>query len=126
MFIHCFILLYSAFTKWGRVAKSQYIFARTFSDTMVILEQHISGMQLEVGGGAGLPSPFSKIGKKFPNLEKNALIVVIYGHNFSFEMKFLRVSRRKRTEIFTCGAFLCHVVDECLSKCPNSKKTTLP
>ena len=27
---------------------------------------------------------------------------------------------------FSCGAFLFCVVDDCLSKCPDSKKTPLP
>ena len=53
--------------------------------------------------------------------EKNALIVVIYEHNFSFKMRFLRVSRGK-----IMWAFLSRVVGECLSKCPNLKKTSLP
>ena len=38
----------------------------------------------------------------------------------------LRVSRRKTGDFFPCGAFLSRVVDECLSKCPNSEKTPLP
>ena len=58
------------------------------------------------GGGGGLPCPFSKLGKKCPNFEeKNALIVVIYELNLSFKIR---------------------VVDDCLSRGPNSKKTPLP
>ena len=34
--------------------------------------------------------------------------------------------QRKKTEIFPCGVFLFRVVDDCLSECPNSKKTPLP
>ena len=45
---------------------------------------------------------------------------------FSFRMQFLRVSKRKNQRFFPCGAFLSCVVAECLSKCPNSKKTPLP
>ena len=41
-------------------------------------------------------------------------------------MQFLRVSTRKNGRLFACGAFLSCVVDECLSKCPNSTKTPLP
>ena len=43
---------------------------------------------------------------------KNALIVVIYGYNFSFKMNFLRVSRKKNRRLFPCGAFLSRVVGE--------------
>ena len=58
-------------------------------------------------GGKGERSPclFSKIGKKCPNLGKNALIVVIYGLNFSFKRQFLRVSRRKNRRFFPAGPF---------------------
>ena len=40
----------------------------------------VENMHVIKGGmGGGIPCPFSKIGKKFPNFEgKNALIVVIY------------------------------------------------
>ena len=41
-------------------------------------------------------------------------------------MKFLRVSRWKNGNFFLCRAFLSCSVGECLSKCPNSKKTSLP
>ena len=44
---------------------------------------------------------------------------------FSFKMQFLRVSRRKNRRFFPYGAFLSCVVGECLSKCPNSKKSPL-
>ena len=71
------------------------------------------------------PSFFRKLEKSALILEKNALIAVIYGLNFSFKVQFLRVSRTKKSEIFP-WAFLFHVVDDCLSKCPNCKKTPLP
>ena len=35
---------------------------------------------------------------------KNALIVAIYGLNFSFKMQFLRVSRRKNRRFFPAGS----------------------
>ena len=41
------------------------------------------------------PALFRKLEKSAQLLEKNALIVVIYGLNFSFKMQVLRVSRRK-------------------------------
>ena len=77
------------------------------------------------GGGEVFIALFRKLEKKRPNWRKNALIVVIYGYNFSIKMKFLRVSRGKTRRFFPCRAFLSGVVGECLSKCPNSKKTPL-
>ena len=41
-------------------------------------------------------------------------------------MKFLRVSRQKTRRFLPCGAFLSRAIGECLSKCPNSKKTPCP
>ena len=41
-------------------------------------------------------------------------------------MTFLRVVRENNQIFFPCRAFFSRVVDECLSKCPNSKKTPLP
>ena len=85
-----------------------------------------SGAQLE-GGGGGLPCLFSKIGKKCPNFGgENAVVVVIYGLNFSFKVQFLRFSKREKPEIFPCRAFLSRVPDDYLLKCPYSNKTTLP
>ena len=43
----------------------------------------------------------------------------------SIQNLVLRVSRRKSSKIFPCGAFFC-VFDEGLSKCPNSTKPPLP
>ena len=59
-----------------------------------------------MGGGGGLPCPFSKIGKKnILFLEKITLIVVIYGLNFSFKIQFLRASRRKNRRFLPAGPF---------------------
>ena len=69
---------------------------------------------------------FRKLEKSTLIWRKNALIVVIYGYNFSFKMRSLRVSRGKTRGFFPCQAFLSPVVSECLSKCPNLKKTHLP
>ena len=53
------------------------------------------------GGRGGVsPTLFQKLGKSALILGKNALIVVIYGLNFSIKMQFLRVSRKK-TEDFS-------------------------
>ena len=88
----------------------------------------IDGYRGVTRGGRGEVSPalFWKLEKSAPIWRKNALIVVIYGYNFSFKMRFLRVSRGKTRRFFPCGAFPSHVVGECLWKCPNSKKTPLP
>ena len=61
----------------------------------------------------------------FRKLEKNALIGVIYGLNFSFKVRFLRVFGRK-IGYFSLRAFLFRVVDNCSSRYSNSKKTPLP
>ena len=91
----------------------------------------------------GLLCLFLEIGKKCPNLGKNVLIVDIYrciyrtsiGHldkflnlyglNFKFKVQFLRVPTRKNRRVFPYRTFLFLVVDDCLSKCPNSKKIPL-
>ena len=71
------------------------------------------------------PALFQALEKSALIWRKNALIVIIYGLNFSFKMKFSRISRRKKPRFFPCGAFHSHPVCECLSQCPNSKKTHL-
>ena len=57
-------------------------------------------------GRRGLPRPFSKIGKKCPNLWQEC---PDYGHlwvKFSFKMQFLRVSRGKNQgDFFPVGLF---------------------
>ena len=55
--------------------------------------------------GVGLPCPFSKIGKKFPNLEKKCSD---YGHLWVWwnKMKFLRAYRQKNRIFFVlAGSF---------------------
>ena len=72
------------------------------------------------------PALFRKLEKSALIWGKNALIVVIYGLNFSFKMQFFRVSRQKNRRFLPCVAFLSGAVVECLSKCPNFEKTPLP
>ena len=83
-------------------------------------------LELTRGGGVGeggLPCPFSKIGKKCPNLWKKCPDCGHLWVNFSFKTHFLRVSRQKNKRFFPCGAFLSCLVGECLLKChPHSKK----
>ena len=56
------------------------------------------------GGGEVSPALFRKLEKSPLILGKNALIVVIYGQDFSFEMK-LRVSRQKNGDFFPARLF---------------------
>ena len=77
------------------------------------------------GMGGGPPCPFSKVRKSALMLGRKC---PDFGHllvNFSFKKQFLRAFRRNIRR-FPCGTFLSRVVDGCLSKCPNSKKTPLP
>ena len=73
-------------------------------------------------GGVMFTLPFFKNLKKVLYFrEKNALIVVIYGLNFSI----LKSLHKKKLEIFTCGTFLSLFAHDCESKCPNSMKNPL-
>ena len=72
------------------------------------------------------PQPFFKnwkkyhnFGKKYPDCDHLWVKFFIYNTNFkSFQ--------EKKPEIFPCGVFLSRAVHDRLSKCPNSKKTSLP
>ena len=68
-----------------------------------------------LAGEESLPHPFLTI-KKVPDFKNNASIVIMYEINFSFIM--LLASRRKKSEIFLCGAFLSCVVDEMFIEVP--------
>ena len=61
-------------------------------------------------GGEVPPALFRKLEKSALIWRKNALIVVICEYNFSFKMKFLRVSRGKTRRVFFGGVFLSRVV----------------
>ena len=69
--------------------------------------------------------PFFKNWKKVPQFSENTLIVVIYGLNLSFKMQFLSVSRKKIGD-FPLRDFFSRFVNDCLSKCPDSKNTLQP
>ena len=58
-------------------------------------------------GGRGEVSPvhFWKLEKSAQIWRKITLIVVIYGYNFSFKMKFLRVSKGKHVDFFPAWPF---------------------
>ena len=75
--------------------------------------------------GGGLPCRFSKIEEIALILEKKSHDCVHLWVKFSIENIVLRVSRRKNSKIFPCGAFFVLLM-KCLSKCPNSAKPLLP
>ena len=83
-------------------------------------------MELHARGGRGLPSSFSKIGKKCPNLGKKCPDCIPLWAKFNIQNAIFKSFQAKKPKIFPCGIFLSRVVGECLSKCPNCKKTTLP
>ena len=95
------------------------------SSTFIPIKGGVFGTQLSICDRAFMDIPLgskyasntctyflNKTELKIRKLEKNALIVVIYGYNFSFKMNFLRVSRKKNRRFFPCGAFLSRVVGE--------------
>ena len=51
------------------------------------------------------PALFQKLEKSALILRKNALIVIIFGLNYSFKMQFLRVSRRRNHIFFPAAPF---------------------
>ena len=63
--------------------------------------------------------------KNCSNFGENTLIVVIYALNLSLKCNFYEFPGEK-SENFSLRNFLSRVVDNCLSKSPNSKKTPLP
>ena len=67
------------------------------------------------------PALSQKFEKNAQVLVKCALIVAIYGFNFSFKMQF-----EKKTEIFLLRPFFLELYIKFLSKCTNSKKPPLP
>ena len=64
-----------------------------------------------MGGGENSLFPFLKIEKSDLILEKNDLIVFIYGLNFSFKT-LLRVSKKKKMVKFFLRGLSSSVVDE--------------
>ena len=77
--------------------------------------------------GGGLPSPFSKFKKIALILEKKkALTTFIHELNFSLNMLFLSVSRKKSPKFFPAGPFFHVLQIICLSKCLYFEKPPLP
>lgn len=76
------------------------------------------------GGDGGLPYSFSEIWKKCPNFGKKR---PDGGHLLIKRLSVIFKSfQEKKLEIFLCGVFIFRVDDDCLQKCPDSKKTFLP
>ena len=72
----------------------------------MFIVQNDTFLKLQWGKGAEVSFAFYwKLEKRTLILEKNVLIVVIYGLNFSFQVQFLWVSDGKKTEIFPAGPF---------------------
>ena len=76
--------------------------------------------QLEGGKGEVSSSLSLKLEESALILGKSVLILIIYRSNFSFKMQFLSFSWRKNPKFSPKLCFWW------LSKCPNSKKTSLP
>ena len=91
----------------------------------VLLSNWISRRVTRGGRGGGLPRLFSKIRKKCPNFRKKCRDCVHLGLNFFILNVVLRVSRRKKTHIFSLRGF-SFMCCRCLSTCPDSEKTPLP
>ena len=70
------------------------------STRIIFMSECIWPKSGEEGGGGVL---FQKLEKSAPTLGKDALIVVNYELNFSFEMQFLRVSRWKNQKFYPVG-----------------------
>ena len=91
----------------------------TKSDRIIVKE---SGAQL----GGGLPCPFLKFKKKGPDNGKKGPNCVHPWVESSIQKVVLRVSRRKSSKSFLCGAFFSCVFDEKFIKSPNSSNLPLP
>ena len=78
------------------------------------------------GRGGALPCPFSKIGKTCPSLEKKRPNCDYLWVKFPIQNEISKSFQAKNQIFFPGGTTLSRVVGECLSNCPDSKKTPLP
>ena len=69
------------------------------------------------GVGGRPPLSFFENREKCPDFGKKTLIVSIFWVKYSIQNEVLRVSRKKNSKIFICGAFSC-VSDEVFTKVP--------
>ena len=83
------------------------LFFYFYKESILVCAMYICQIRRVTRGGGGEVSPalFQKLEKSALIWRKNALIVVIYGYNFSFKMKFLRVSRGKTRRFFPARPF---------------------
>ena len=87
---------------------SKYLKPLTVSTKSSISDMSQDSLRRVIRGGDGeevSPALFRILEKSALIWRKNALIVVISGCNFSFKMKFLRVSRGKPIYFFPAGPF---------------------
>ena len=77
------------------------------------------------GGRGWLPCPFSKIGKTCSNSGKRCLDCGHLWVKFLIWNAIFKSFQVKKPEILSCGTFFSRFVHGCVSKCLNSKKTSL-
>ena len=78
------------------------------------------------GEGRGLLCPFLKIGKKYPNLGTKCPDCGHLWVKFLIQKTIFKSFQAKNRDFSPVGPSFLVFVDECLSKCLNSKKKTLP
>ena len=99
-----------------------------FSVYLVILWQLvIQSRRATGGGGVGRhPLPFFENRKHWSDFGKKGPDCVHLWVKFSIQNVVLKVSRRKKSQIFPCGSFFLLFLTKCLSKCPSFTKPPLP
>ena len=78
------------------------------------------------GERGGLPSPFFENRKKCPDFWKKGPDCVYLWVKFSIQNVVLRVSRRKNSKMFPCGASFSGVFDEIFIEVPKFHKSPPP
>ena len=84
------------------------------------------GAQLGGGGVGRHPLPFFENRKHWSDFGKKGPDCVHLWVKFSIQNVVLKVSRRKKSQIFPCGSFFLLFLTKCLSKCPSFTKPPLP
>ena len=85
-----------------------------------------SGAQLGGEGGGKPPLSFFENQKKLPWFWRKIPWLCPSLIKFAIQNVVLKVSKRKNSKIFPCGAFFLDFLIICLSKCPNFTKPPLP
>ena len=78
-----------------------------------------------IRGGGGGGCHFSKIGKKCSNSGKRCLDCGQLWVKFLIWNAIFKSFQMKKPEILSCGTSFSRFVHGCVSKCPDSKKTSL-